>query len=82
MSLMVDLTGRLSNPLPEIRTTTVEPLARSRSTMQHQVRLTPEQIERLINDRALGYTIKHLPELYGIHRTPVMSHLKRQHSAP
>ena len=45
---------------------------------QRQIRLTESQIDDLVRDRALGCTINHLADVYGIHRTTVMGHLKRR----
>ena len=73
--------AQLSNHHAPIETSPDEPVEttgeRVVRTMQRQTRLTPTQIESLAKDRALGYTINQLASLYHIHRTTVMSHLKR-----
>lgn len=45
--------------------------------LRRQVRLHEAEVERLVDRRAEGSTIMELANEFGIHRTTVMSHLKR-----
>jgi DNA invertase Pin-like site-specific DNA recombinase len=45
---------------------------------QAQKRLDPEQIARLIADYEAGEPVNDLAEAYGLHRSTVLNHLKRQ----
>jgi DNA-directed RNA polymerase specialized sigma24 family protein len=44
---------------------------------QKQTRLTPTQVDDLIERRVAGTTIADLAKRFGIHRTTVMAHLHR-----
>jgi len=87
---MVDLAGRLTNPssqleracalLPELLKR-IPGSCRSDRSAQRQVRLSNVDIRRLVDDRHSGLTIVALAARYGIHRTTVMEHLRRQAKA-
>ncbi len=57
------------------------PKALIRNVKQRQVRLTETQIEQLLEERLSGSTINELAELFDIHRTTVMRHIKRNENA-
>ena len=82
----VDLRGRLTNPpynfgrvvelLPVIL---ARPVRRDRAAAkpQQQRRLTPVEVDKLVQERVDGQTIATLARQFGVHRTTVMAHLRR-----
>jgi DNA-binding CsgD family transcriptional regulator len=81
---MVDLLGRLSNPGSEPVGSSVErvdpPTAAVESRTDHQVqrRLGVSEVNKMVDRREAGETIEQLAERFGVHRTTVMAHLRRQ----
>lgn len=65
------LSAMLGRPLPPHRTDWV---------VQHQRRLTDDEISDLVHRRHEGETIDSLADAFGIHRTTVMAHMARHRS--
>ena len=75
---MVDAVGQLSHLIDEVSKTPKRNHNRPTRATQRQVRLTPREIDCLVEDRAAGRTIAELAEMYGCHRTTVMRHLRNR----
>ncbi len=66
------------NHLREVSDTSNESTAvQVRSRRQSQKRLSATQVDELVSARKAGATINELAEQFGIHRTTVMSRLKK-----
>jgi hypothetical protein len=55
-----------------------DPVARPEHRRQHQRRLKPNEIDALAGAYIRGETLDALAEMFGIHRTTVLAHLKRR----
>ena len=84
--LLVGVEGQLSDPKTPGQSSSPstadtesdgQPTKRGRTALQKQTRLTVSQIDDLLARRAVGTTIAELATRFGIHRTTVMAHLKR-----
>jgi len=85
----VDLQERLSNPrdaflamtglLPVVLGRPI-PTRRADGVVQHQRRLSGDDISDLVNRRHDGETIDSLADAFGVHRTTVMAHPARVRS--
>lgn len=53
-------------------------LARTEHPRQHQRRLKPNEVDALAGAYMRGETLEALVEMFGIHRTTVLAHLKRR----
>lgn len=85
----MELLGRYSNPddlwaklqrvqgLPRRRRPEVP-----KHTKQGQIRLSPTDVDRLIEARGQGTTVNQLAELFGVHRTTVLAHLNQADIEP
>ncbi len=83
----MDAIGQLSNPktpghsvaaFPDDAESGARTTQGCRTVRQQQTRLTPPQVDELLEQRAAGATIKELAERFGIHRTTVMAHFQRR----
>ena len=82
---MVDLLQVLSSPTPQFRSLLSlnlpmggAPTDAERRRIQRQVRLSAADINHLVRIYQGGATIMELAKRFGIHRTTVMDHLRRQ----
>ena len=83
--------GRLSNPrdaflamtrlLPVVLGRPI-PTRRADPVVQHQRRLSDDDISELVHRRHDGETIDSLANAFGVHRTTVMAHVARHHRWP
>jgi len=81
---MVDLIGQLSNPssilcvVDSTQDDVPVPPQLSPGPRQVQVRLTPGEVDNLVQARKAGESILKLAETFGVGRTTVMRHLRRR----
>ena len=82
---MVDLQRQLSSLTPQIRRVLELKLPMGKMVtksdvrkLQRQVRLPDAAVSQLARDYSAGATVTELAKQFGIHRTTVMDHLRRQ----